>query len=61
VEADPEFCDPESGDYRVRSTSTSLAENSPEGCGVVGNREPGCGTISLEPTSRGRVKGWYRH
>lgn len=57
--ADPEFCDPEAGDFTVQPTSPCLAENS-GGCGNIGAFGVGCGTVSIESRSWGRIKGSYR-
>jgi hypothetical protein len=56
---DPEFCDPGGGDYTVRSTSPCLPENS-LGCGLIGAYGEGCGVVSVEPTSFGRIKAAHR-
>jgi hypothetical protein len=57
--ADPQFCDPESGDFTVHDTSPCLAKNS-GGCGDIGAFGIGCGIVSVEGRSWGRVKGLYR-
>jgi hypothetical protein len=56
---DPEFCDPESDDFTVMNTSPCLPENS-LGCGLIGALQEGCGTISIEETSWGKIKNRYR-
>jgi hypothetical protein len=57
--ADPEFCDPEAGGFTVHPTSPCLAKNS-GGCGNIGAFGVGCGTVSIESRSWGRVKSLYR-
>ena len=57
--ADPEFCDPLVGDYSVRSSSPCLPENN-AGCGPIGAHGAGCGTVSVEATTFGRIKALYR-
>jgi hypothetical protein len=57
--ADPNFCDPQGEDWTVDANSPCTPENS-NGCGWIGAHEIGCGTISLEGTSWGRIKELYR-
>jgi hypothetical protein len=56
VIADPNFCDADGGDY-------SLAQNSPAITHVAGPLGaipiPGCGPVSVEPTTWGRIKAKY--
>jgi predicted outer membrane repeat protein len=58
-EVNPLFCDPENEDL-------SLAENSPclppqsGACGLIGALGRGCGAISVESRSWGRIKDLYR-
>jgi hypothetical protein len=56
VVADPYFCNPESSDY-------SLAQNSPaltHPAGPLGAFHlPGCGPVSVEPITWGRIKAMY--
>ena len=56
---DPEFCDIPNDDYTVRSTSPCAEENSPV-CGQIGAFPVGCGTVSVTPTTFGRIKAAYR-
>ena len=56
---DPEFCDIPNDDYTVRSTSPCAEENSPD-CGQIGAYGVGCGTVSVAPTTFGRIKAAYR-
>ncbi len=56
---DPQLCDPEAGDFTLHSTSPAAAQNSPS-CGQIGALGVGCGTVSVEPMSFGRIKSRYR-
>lgn len=56
---DPEFCDPESGDFSVNETSPCLPENSGP-CGLIGALGQGCGQIAVEAESWGQIKNRYR-
>jgi hypothetical protein len=59
--ADPMFCDPEDGDFTVNVFSPCLPENNPL-CGeLIGAWGLGCGSVSVEPSSWGRIKNLYRH
>jgi hypothetical protein len=58
--ADPLFCNPPSGDYTVSSASPCLPENNPNCVDLIGAYGPGCGFVSIEPMSWGRLKGIYR-
>ena len=58
-EADPFFCDPESGDFRLSGDSPCLPENSDD-CGLIGARGFGCGSVSVEDESWGQIKGRFR-
>jgi hypothetical protein len=60
VIADPIYCDVEEGDLRVRSDSPCLPENSPQGCGLIGALGEGCGTVSVDRETWGRVKARFR-
>jgi hypothetical protein len=61
---DPLFCGPEDcnsaptvlGDYTLGATSPALLAP----CGPMGALAEGCGGISVDPTSWGRIKGLYR-
>ncbi|GJM45118.1 MAG: hypothetical protein DHS20C21_19600 [Gemmatimonadota bacterium] len=59
IPADPLFCDSESLDFTVGSSSPALSENSPA-CGPIGAHPQGCGTVAIEPTTWGRLKSLYR-
>jgi hypothetical protein len=56
---DPEYCDAPSGDLTVFDTSPCLPANS-LGCGLIGAQDQGCGTVSVERTSWGRIKEGYK-
>jgi hypothetical protein len=58
--ADPMFCDPEAGDLRVNAISICLPENNPSCDEPIGAWGEGCGSISVQPESWGRVKNLYR-
>jgi hypothetical protein len=62
VVADPLFCDPENGDFTLSSQSPCLPGNHPDGvdCGLIGAFGQGCGPVSIEKLSWGRIKGMYR-
>jgi hypothetical protein len=59
IYADPMFCDPEEGDYRVDVSSPAAEENSPV-CGQIGAFGVGCGSVSVERVTWGRLKNLYR-
>ncbi len=56
---DPQFCDIPSDDYTVRSSSPCAVENNPD-CGQIGAFGVGCGTVSIDPMSWGRLKSLHR-
>ncbi|MBZ0268573.1 right-handed parallel beta-helix repeat-containing protein, partial [bacterium] len=58
--ADPQFCDPDNGDYTLQGTSPCLPALS-LGCDLIGALEQGCGTVSLTPESWGRIKSGFRN
>jgi len=58
--ADPLFCNPKNGDYRLQWGSPCLPANS-NGCGLVGRYGfGGCNSISIKATSWGEIKARYR-
>ena len=57
--ADPLFCDPDNGDFTIRSNSP-CAPPGVTGCGLIGALGVGCGPVSVEPLSWGGIKGKYR-
>jgi Right handed beta helix region len=59
VHADPEFCDPEHLDFTVKDTSPAAPANSGE-CGQIGAFGVGCGSVSVEPSTWGRIKSSFR-
>ena len=59
VYADPQFCDEIVGDFLLRSTSPAAPANSPI-CGLIGAFGVGCGVVSTERESWGRIKMLYR-
>jgi hypothetical protein len=56
---DPQFCDPDSGNFTVTTVSPCLPAHS-QGCGLIGARGAGCEPISVEALSWGRIKAGYR-
>ncbi|MBZ0267923.1 right-handed parallel beta-helix repeat-containing protein [bacterium] len=56
---DPQFCDPENGNYTLQSTSPCLPDLS-LGCGLIGALGQGCGTVSLAPETWGKIKASFR-
>jgi hypothetical protein len=56
---DPAFCNPDSGDFTVTTTSPCLPAQS-QGCGQIGARGQGCTVISIDPMSWGEIKAGYR-
>ncbi len=48
ISLDPESCDPEMGDYRLRAASPCAPEHSPPGCGLIGALPVGCGVEGIE-------------
>jgi len=55
----PQFCNPLLDDLTLNATSPCLPENS-MGCGLIGAFGQGCGIVSLEEMSWGRIKNLYR-
>lgn len=59
ISAAPKYCDPGAGDYRLASNSPCLPENN--ACGVrIGAFGAGCGAISVDGLSWGRIKASFR-
>jgi hypothetical protein len=56
---DPQYCDPATEDFTVSNTSPCLPAYS-AGCGQIGALGQGCGSVSIETMSWGRIKGGYR-
>ena len=59
VGVDPEFCDATVLELSLRSSSPAAPANYPE-CGLIGAFGVGCGTVSVTPTTFGRIKAAYR-
>jgi len=59
VFADPEFCNPAGGEFTVSSTSPCAPGNSPY-CDQIGALGVGCGMVSIEPMSWGKLKARFR-
>ncbi|HMB69183.1 MAG TPA: right-handed parallel beta-helix repeat-containing protein, partial [bacterium] len=57
--ADPQFCDATNGDFTVADSSPCLPANS-NGCGQIGAFGQGCGAVSVESMSWGRIKAGFR-
>ncbi len=58
-EIDPRFCNAGSNVFTVHSDSPCLPLHS-LGCGLIGAFGQGCGTVSIESESWGRIKSRYR-
>ncbi len=58
--ADPMFCG--AGNYYLQSDSPCAPGNHPDGidCGLIGPLPVGCGPVSVEATTWGRVKAMYQ-
>jgi predicted outer membrane repeat protein len=56
---DPQYCEAPSGDLTIFDTSPCLSANS-LGCGLIGAQGQGCGTVTVERTSWGRIKEGYK-
>jgi hypothetical protein len=59
VHTDPQFCDPTSDDFALHSSSPG-APGGTSGCGSIGALGVGCGSVSIERMSWGRIKDQYR-
>jgi hypothetical protein len=58
--ADPLFCAPEAGNLTVNVLSPCLPENNLSCDELIGAWGEGCGSVSVEPSSWGRIKNAYR-
>ena len=58
--ADPEFCGAPSNDFTVQSSSPCLPVNNPACTALIGAWPSGCGAVSVETKSWGRIKADYR-
>ena len=57
--ADPLFCDPDHGDFALQADSPCAPPGVTD-CGQVGALPVGCGPVSVEAKSWGRIKAMYR-
>lgn len=61
ISVDPGFCDPAIGDFGLRKDSPCVPGNhGGYGCDVIGARGVGCGWVSVEKVTWGRLKTLYR-
>ena len=58
--ADPEFCNAPANDFTVQSSSPCLPQNNPACTALIGAWPSGCGAVSVETKSWGRIKADYR-
>ena len=59
--ADPLFCDPAAGDFRVSAGSPCLPGSGHPSCTErIGALGEGCGTIAVTPETWGKIKGQFR-
>ena len=56
--ADPIFCNAGLDNFTIQ-TNSPAAPNDPSGCGLRGALPVGCGTVSVQATSWGQIKGKY--
>jgi hypothetical protein len=59
VSADPLFCGPSLGDYRLDEASPCAPDHSPGDCDLIGALGVGCGVTAIEASTWGGVKGRY--
>jgi len=59
VVADPLFCDPFHDDFHLQMASPAAPAHS-GGCNLIGALSVGCGPVSVEPSSWGKIKASYR-
>lgn len=57
--ANPILCDPEIGDFHISIHSPCAPEHSPEGCGLIGAREPTCNITPTRRTTWGQIKARF--
>ena len=58
--ADPRFCDTTQGVLTLNSDSPCASDLSPDGCGLVGALDVGCGPVSTEPASWAAIKARFK-
>ena len=58
VFADPQFCHPDAGEFTVSSTSPCAPGNTPY-CEQIGALGVGCGMVSIESMSWGKLKARF--
>jgi hypothetical protein len=56
---DPLFCDAKNDNFTLSSSSPCLPSGN-EDCGLIGALGQGCGSVSIDRTSWGRLKSMYR-
>ena len=59
ISADPLFCDPENGDFRLNQGSPCAPDQNPD-CGGIGAWPVGCGSTPAEATTWGGIKALFR-
>ncbi|MEZ5066615.1 MAG: right-handed parallel beta-helix repeat-containing protein [bacterium] len=59
LQADPLFCNPDANDFHVAEQSPCAPGGIPS-CGQIGAWPVGCGLVSIQATSWGRIKSLYR-
>ncbi|MEZ5064803.1 MAG: right-handed parallel beta-helix repeat-containing protein [bacterium] len=59
LQADPLFCNPDANDFHVAEQSPCAPGGIPS-CGQIGAWPVGCGLVSIEAASWGRIKSLYR-
>ncbi|MFN8177684.1 MAG: right-handed parallel beta-helix repeat-containing protein [bacterium] len=61
IEADPWFCDTAANDFTVNAASPCLPGNGNPSCTeLIGAWGQGCGVVSVEPSTWGRIKNSFR-
>jgi hypothetical protein len=61
IHADPLFCDPEAGNFRLRTDSPCAPGTPPNPeCDLIGAWPVGCGPTAVVPMTWGRIKVQYR-
>jgi hypothetical protein len=57
--ADPLFCDPDVGDFRLKDCSPCAPAQNPD-CGLIGAWPVGCGGTPVDQTTWGALKALFR-